>query len=1612
VARTNLGTILACVILLAACSSGDQAESGFNQVIENDGAVVNGDAFVPTPDVPFPDDADHVAPDSADLVDLPPPDVADADAKGDAGDLTGDGGDGEVATVDGLEDLADSDVAPDLGPDVGPDVDPIDATDTKDGAGDGGDGSPDVFEPQCLESADCLEDFEAMEPCATRFCIEGLCVDGPAKAGIACDLLPEETAGGCVVGTCDGNYGCLGQIVADIPCDDDNPCTIGEACDELGACSGGGTLICAPPGPCQASVCDAGAGGCVPFPSWEGQPCNDEDPCTEGTQCAAGACGGGENLCSCESDADCPNDEDECNGVLVCSALEGGGKGCQLAVETVVVCPVPDNPCLTAACEPATGECLQKTLAGSACEDGDLCTVNDVCDDGGTCVGDETVCEDEDPCTSDACSEATGACLFEPSSGLSCSDGDPCTTGDACNQGTCVGSPKLCDDGNGCTVDACDGATGTCASEPALGAACDDENACTDGDACDGDGTCGGEPISCEDENPCTGTNCEAAIGCVFTPLTIPCDDGNACTGPDVCKGGICDLGPISCDDAVACTGDWCDEETGCGHEADNGACDDGNPCTEDICDAVAGCIHTPLSEGACEDGNACTVEDACVGGACVGLVADCDDGFACTLDGCEKDDGCVHQASAEVCDDGNPCTDDFCSYDVGCVSDPNDVPCEDGNPCTDGDACSGGVCAPGENSCDCGFISTQDLYWSAEAGDGEAAFYDIIDETFNSLDNGQDLQFSDNAASLTGASLDGQVVSYTLQVPFGLAQPEVVWHLGGASIENSAVFLFWEDEDGAFHDLYCADDGLSNVGWDELEAGQIPYPCANSPSSLNVEETYAFTADQKPLAIHLRFFIHAVPTGDTFYIYELGFPEAIFPSPDCDDADLCNGIFSCLESPSGDGACSQVQDPIVCGGDTGDACTVSACNPDTGLCEAQPAADGTLCPDANPCTTGEVCLGGACIVNLVGCDDSVSCTVDQCDPESGGCTHAPLDPLCNDFVPCTDNTCDPTQGCVFTPGGGSCDDANPCTDDQCDPIEGCSHTPNDAACDDGVSCTVDTCDLAQGCVFDPEASQCADGNPCTNDLCLGGQGCVYEPNNGQCEDGNPCTQNDICDGGDCQSGAVKPCESGNVCKVGACEAATGECAYSVLPNGTACEDGDVCTNPDTCSEALCASGPVDGCDDGVACTIDACEPGEGCVHTPWAEACDDSNPCTIDVCDPEVGCEHLLAPDFHACSDGLEGTGPDVCVDGKCLGFQTTEIIVQSDWWCQAVDGLGRALGVYGGQLFAIVNYSVEGLFCEGERSQVFGLDGAAPPTAVPNSSIGAVLSSIAFDGVFAESGEVGQFAWGVGSISYFFGDLVSELENQGGHYAAWAGHLKDGEDVDHVTYVVGEHDNGKKGKIERCVRTNDDEIGCDNIDDGLKNGEKEYFRPVAVHGAYGPDPDCDEDACDDVFYGVAMVSNDTDGLTSVIWGDDDDKLDYAFVDNANQLFDVHRVGESSIWISGNQGHLSHFDGDGTWIHIDGPESMAGLDLRALGRISGHLLVAGHWLGAAGGEAFLFVLPAGANAPDPLAWVTVPLGDFRQVHAIHTDGSSITISGRQYVPGQDPTAFLWYLSL
>jgi len=145
-----------------------------------------------------------------------------------------------------------------------------------------------------------------------------------------------------------------------------------------------------------------------------------------------------------------------------------------------------------------------------------------------------------------------------------------------------------CDDANVCTTDSCNTATGCVFANNSN--PCNDGSACTVGDQC-AFGTChAGTVVNCNDGNPCTNDSCDPATGCVNVNNTSACSDGNACTVSDVCSGGACQPGaPRVCGDNNVCTTDTCDPATGCTVRS----------CTGPACQVTCGLGSLPSHSGA-----------------------------------------------------------------------------------------------------------------------------------------------------------------------------------------------------------------------------------------------------------------------------------------------------------------------------------------------------------------------------------------------------------------------------------------------------------------------------------------------------------------------------------------------------------------------------------------------------------------------------------------------------------------------------------------------------------------------------------------------------------------------------------------------------------------------------------------------------------------------------------------------------------------------------------------------------------------------------------------------------------------------------------------------------
>lgn len=377
------------------------------------------------------------------------------------------------------------------------------------------------------------------------------------------------------------------------------------------------------------------------------------------------------------------------------------------------------------------------------------------------------------------------------------------------------------------------------------------------------------------------------------------------------------------------------------------------------------------------------------------------------------------------------------------------------------------------------------------------------------------------------------------------------------------------------------------------------------------------------------------------------------------DGLSVCNGLDAVLESCNGiDDDCDGVTDEETC--DDGNACTMDSCSGEAG-CTHEPLT-GTNCDDGNACTLTDHCDSGTCQGTLIACDDS---------------------------NPCTDDTCDGAAGCLFTANTLACDDNDPCTiGDQCHDAL-CSGVPVSCQCESDSDCKqYEDGNLCNGtlycdqsgvefqCKVDSDTVISCDAlvDPCVKAVCNPTNGaCQALPANDgyACNDGDACTYSEVCANGNCVGGQALNCNDGNDCTDDSCDALVG-CKHQ--PIGGECNDGNACTWPDVCADGNCVAGdPVD-CDDQNVCTVDSCNSGKGCVHTPSGGACEDNNACTVgdhcqgglcvpskaldcddanictnDSCEPATGCHHEF--NTAPCSDGDICTTKDACQQGECVG-------------------------------------------------------------------------------------------------------------------------------------------------------------------------------------------------------------------------------------------------------------------------------------------------------------------------------------------------------------------------
>ncbi len=921
------------------------------------------------------------------------------------------------------------------------------------------------------------------------------------------------------------------------------------------------------------------------------------------------------------------------------------------------------DACEIALCDSVQHVCVVEARKNyTPCDDDDACTYESFCLDGICGGGSNYECTDGNECTDDSCDPATG-CAFV-NNAVACDDGNECTSGDVCSAGICFGQPGECPcesnldcqmvGGDLCSYDEMDCVDGFCTVTGAVDVLCDNSQ-----------------------DGQCLKNLCNPATGeCELEELGGTCSDGSTCTVGDVCQAGDCLPGANKCE---------CESDMDCAGFEDGNLCNGTLACIEGLCAADPATLVVCSDDGLgqCEVSKCNPATGVCgVAGKSDGVV--CDDGDACTAT-----DVCINGlclGSAGSCDDGNDCTEDTCSADGGCLNAPlSDVACDDGNACTGGDLCVEGACVGGENVCgDCG---------DSVCGEGESC--ESCPDDCGLCGDCCAIQegpgCADEAVQACTCALDAFCCE---SVWDDICIEEAVAECGlTCGTEPECGDSLCDESESC--ESCPADCGECPAGCCEPAEGP---GCADGEVQVCVCELDAYCCETAWDDICVAE-VEEYGCGDCGGAGGCGDglcvePEACFNCPEdcgvcakCGDGD-CGPLESCEACPEdcgvcptcGDANCDDDEDCKSCPGDCGECCGNDSCEALYGEdCETC-AADCGECPDAcgdDACGEGESCgncpadcgecEGSCCIPNATpGCQDQLVqecvCAVDQF------CCLVSWDELCAGEA----DECGSCNGdcCKNHPGPG-------CMDEE---IEACICAADAFCCDvawDGL-CVAEVSDL--------ECGTCEVVPVCGDNQCHGAEDCKSCP--ADCGD---CCGNGACEallGEDCGNCPGDCGECPAACGDGvcgddencvSCPSDCGKCTGSCcLSNGTAgCTNanvqGCVCAQDPYCCnvqwDGLCAS-EADECGscDGDCCTTNG---NAGCEEEP-IEAC----VCAADPYCCNVNWDNLCVNEVESLDCGTcevaNVCGDGVCAEAETCGSCPNDCGECAGGCCEAHDGTG----------------------------------------------------------------------------------------------------------------------------------------------------------------------------------------------------------------------------------------------------------------------------------------------------------------------------------------------------
>jgi hypothetical protein len=219
------------------------------------------------------------------------------------------------------------------------------------------------------------------------------------------------------------------------------------------------------------------------------------------------------------------------------------------------------------------------------------------------------------------------------------------------------------------------------------------------------------------------------------------------------------------------------------------------------------------------------------------------------------------------------------------------------------------------------------------------------------------------------------------------------------------------------------------------------------------------------------------------------------------------------------------------------------------------------------------------------------------------------------------------------------------------------------------------------------------------------------------------------------------------------------------------CQDATLCNGFETCVNGVCAPGNPVNCDDGVACTADACDAQtDACTHTTDNAVCNDGNACTADTCDAQAGCQAAPLADGTACNDTNACTTGETCSAGACGGGGA--VSCNDGLFCNGVEACNPAVGCQAGA----APCPADGVACTVDCDEATDLcyqpsdaacnDNNACTTEICNPVSGCAFTAICAADLATETFETNTWSGGAGWLAAWSrGGDVSLLNTAGPH-------------------------------------------------------------------------------------------------------------------------------------------------------------------------------------------------------------------------------------------------------